>query len=123
METVQADMDFRGSEFTVRVEVEEELLVVEILDLTTAEQWRGEFDPTCKYALQISLYRCDALSFIITLRITDQWVFCLTPPPHFNSDIEDLTRKTGNFKQFSIFCSMLESAVRRVRAPNFCHWF
>ncbi|XP_048838281.1 centrosomal protein CCDC61 [Brienomyrus brachyistius] len=74
METVQADMDFRGSEFTVRVEVEEELLVVEILDLTTAEQWRGEFDPTY---------------------------------------IEDLTRKTGNFKQFSIFCSMLESAVRR----------
>ncbi|KAI1232294.1 coiled-coil domain-containing protein 61, partial [Lamprotornis superbus] len=25
--------------------------------------------------------------------------------------IEDLTRKTGNFKQFSIFCSMLESAL------------
>uniref|UniRef100_A0A3B3SK08 Centrosomal protein CCDC61 n=1 Tax=Paramormyrops kingsleyae TaxID=1676925 RepID=A0A3B3SK08_9TELE len=74
METVQADMDFRGSEFTVRVEVEEELLMVEILDLMTAEQWRGEFDPTY---------------------------------------IEDLTRKTGNFKQFSIFCSMLESAVRR----------
>lgn len=31
------------------------------------------------------------------------------------SDIEDLTRKTGNFKQFPIFCSMLESAVRKVR--------
>lgn len=29
-------------------------------------------------------------------------------------DIEDLTRKTGNFKQFPIFCSMLESAVRKV---------
>lgn len=25
--------------------------------------------------------------------------------------IEDLTRKTGNFKQFGIFCSMLESAL------------
>lgn len=32
----------------------------------------------------------------------------------FFSDIEDLTRKTGNFKQFPIFCSMLESAVRKV---------
>jgi len=31
-------------------------------------------------------------------------------------DIEDLTRKTGNFKQFPIFCSMLESAVRKVKA-------
>lgn len=30
------------------------------------------------------------------------------------SDIEDLTRKTGNFKQFPIFCSMLESAVSKV---------
>ncbi|KAG6923310.1 coiled-coil domain containing 61 [Chelydra serpentina] len=25
--------------------------------------------------------------------------------------IEDLTHKTGNFKQFGIFCSMLESAL------------
>lgn len=30
------------------------------------------------------------------------------------SGIEDLTRKTGNFKQFSVFCSMLESAVKNV---------
>lgn len=28
--------------------------------------------------------------------------------------IEDLTRKTGNFKQFGIFCSMLESALTQV---------
>ncbi|NWV88754.1 CCD61 protein, partial [Machaerirhynchus nigripectus] len=27
--------------------------------------------------------------------------------------IEDLTRKTGNFKQFGIFCSMLESALKQ----------
>ncbi|KAF7660864.1 hypothetical protein LDENG_00273300 [Lucifuga dentata] len=29
------------------------------------------------------------------------------------SYIEDLTRKTGNFKQFPIFCSMLESAIKQ----------
>ncbi|KAG8143597.1 hypothetical protein E2320_000799 [Naja naja] len=29
--------------------------------------------------------------------------------------IEDLTHKTGNFKQFGIFCSMLESALAQVR--------
>ncbi|KAJ1106865.1 hypothetical protein NDU88_004263 [Pleurodeles waltl] len=37
---------------------------------------------------------------------TDQW------RGEFDSAfIEDLTHKTGNFKQFSIFCSMLESAL------------
>lgn len=36
--------------------------------------------------------------------------------------IEDLTRKTGNFKQFGIFCSMLESALtQRVRQPGAPH--
>lgn len=28
--------------------------------------------------------------------------------------IEDLTRKTGNFKQFSVFANMLESAITSV---------
>ena len=32
----------------------------------------------------------------------------------FIPDIEDLTHKTGNFKQFSIFNSMLESAITQV---------
>ncbi|XP_022618444.1 coiled-coil domain-containing protein 61 isoform X2 [Seriola dumerili] len=38
----------------------------------------------------------------------DQWRGGFDP-----AYIEDLTRKTGNFKQFPIFCSMLESAVRK----------
>lgn len=33
----------------------------------------------------------------------------------FHTVIEDLTHKTGNFKQFSIFCNMLESALTQVR--------
>uniref|UniRef100_A0A3B4A3Q9 Centrosomal protein CCDC61 n=1 Tax=Periophthalmus magnuspinnatus TaxID=409849 RepID=A0A3B4A3Q9_9GOBI len=68
------DIVFRGVEFAVKMEVDNGLLIVEISDSTTADQWRGEFDPAY---------------------------------------IEDLTRKTGNFKQFAIFCSMLESAVKR----------
>lgn len=35
--------------------------------------------------------------------------------------IEDLTHKTGNFKQFSIFCNMLESALTQV-GTNFRDW-
>ncbi|XP_016365742.1 centrosomal protein CCDC61 isoform X1 [Sinocyclocheilus rhinocerous] len=71
---VQEEMKFRGAEYAVRVELAERLLIIEISDVVTADQWRGEFDPAY---------------------------------------IEDLTRKTGNFKQFPVFCSMLESAVNK----------
>uniref|UniRef100_A0A8C4III2 Centrosomal protein CCDC61 n=1 Tax=Dicentrarchus labrax TaxID=13489 RepID=A0A8C4III2_DICLA len=72
---VMEDIVFRGVEFSVKIEVDKGLLIVEISDSATADQWRGDFDPAY---------------------------------------IEDLTRKTGNFKQFPIFCSMLESAVRKM---------
>ncbi|XP_029925132.1 centrosomal protein CCDC61 isoform X2 [Myripristis murdjan] len=72
---VLEDIVFRGVEFNVKIEVEKGLLIVEISDSMTADQWRGEFDPAY---------------------------------------IEDLTRKTGNFKQFPIFCSMLESAAKKM---------
>ncbi|XP_060911510.1 centrosomal protein CCDC61 isoform X1 [Labrus mixtus] len=72
---VVEEMVFRGVEFSVKIEVEKSVLIVEISDSMTADQWRGDFDPAY---------------------------------------IEDLTRKTGNFKQFPIFCSMLESAVRKM---------
>ncbi|XP_077360454.1 centrosomal protein CCDC61 isoform X2 [Festucalex cinctus] len=71
---VMENIVFRGSEFAVKVEVDKGVLLVEISDSKTADQWKAEFDPAY---------------------------------------IEDLTRKTGNFKQFPIFCSMLESAVRK----------
>ncbi|XP_016133136.1 centrosomal protein CCDC61 isoform X2 [Sinocyclocheilus grahami] len=71
---VQEEMTFRGAEYAVKVEMAERLLIIEISDVVTAAQWRGEFDPAY---------------------------------------IEDLTRKTGNFKQFPVFCSMLESAVNK----------
>ncbi|XP_053187401.1 centrosomal protein CCDC61 isoform X2 [Scomber japonicus] len=72
---IMEDIIFRGVEFAVKVELEKGVLIVEVSDSMTADQWRGEFDPAY---------------------------------------IEDLTRKTGNFKQFPIFCSMLESAVRKM---------
>lgn len=45
---VTEDMVFRGAEFSVKIEVDQRLLVVEISDLVTADQWRGDFDPACK---------------------------------------------------------------------------
>ena len=44
---VEEDLVFRGVEFSVKVEMENGLLVVEISDVKTADQWRGEFDPAC----------------------------------------------------------------------------
>lgn len=48
---------FRGEDYRVSVEVipssedpEQELLLVDVEDKSTAEQWRGEFQPSCKYS-------------------------------------------------------------------------
>uniref|UniRef100_A0A8C6R5S5 Coiled-coil domain containing 61 n=1 Tax=Nannospalax galili TaxID=1026970 RepID=A0A8C6R5S5_NANGA len=79
---LQVDYIFRGVEHAVRVVVSGQVLELEVEDRMTADQWRGEFDWS-------ELRR------------------------NFSSHpvIEDLTHKTGNFKQFSIFCNMLESAL------------
>lgn len=55
------------------------------------------------------------LSYVNYMFTTTNGLTCkhFSPP-----DVEDLTRKTGNFKQFPIFCSMLESAVRKVRVDG-----
>lgn len=44
---VMEDIVFRGVEFSVKIEVDRGLLMVEISDSMTADQWRGEFDPAC----------------------------------------------------------------------------
>lgn len=43
------DILFRGVEFSVKIELMKGVLVVEISELLTADQWRGEFDPACEY--------------------------------------------------------------------------
>jgi hypothetical protein len=39
---------------------------------------------------------------------------CVFQTMFFFSDIEDLTHKTGNFKQFAIFVNMIETALSKV---------
>lgn len=43
------DIVFRGVEFSVKIEVIKGVLIVEISELLTADQWRGEFNPACEY--------------------------------------------------------------------------
>ena len=45
---VMEDIVFRGVEFTVKIELAKSLLIVEISDSMTADQWRGEFEPACE---------------------------------------------------------------------------
>lgn len=48
---VMEDIVFRGVEFSVKIEVDKGLLIVEISDSATADQWRGDFDPACEWHL------------------------------------------------------------------------
>lgn len=48
---VQEELNVRGVEFAIKVELRDRLLTVEISDVMTADQWSGEFDPACKCAL------------------------------------------------------------------------
>ena len=55
-EPVSGKFTFRGLDYLVTVQVvpcddgsEQQLLVVDVEDKTTAEQWRGEFQPSCEF--------------------------------------------------------------------------
>lgn len=62
---VQEELKFRGVEFAIKVELQDRLLTVEISDIMTADQWRGEFDPACKCAhfFNLNLILCCAKTF------------------------------------------------------------
>lgn len=71
---VSAPWVFRDTEYTVSADVRDDVLLLEVEEKLTADQWSGQFEA---------------------------------------KHIEELTRKTGNFKQFSIFLNMLESAITK----------
>ena len=86
------EVTFKNVDYVVNMHVEQQQqLCLEIEEKLTAERWKGVFDATCK---KQSLFFC----FV--------FVSCL-----MLLDVEDLTRKTGNFKQFIIFVNMLETAL------------
>lgn len=43
-----ANYVFRGTEYAVSVEVDDALLIIEVEEKATLNQWRGEFDMECK---------------------------------------------------------------------------
>lgn len=50
---VMENIVFRGAEFAVKVEMDKGVLLVEISDSKTADQWKGEFDPACELSVVI----------------------------------------------------------------------
>ena len=44
-----ANYVFRGAEYAVSIEVDDTLLIIEVEEKATLNQWRGEFDIDCKF--------------------------------------------------------------------------
>lgn len=61
----------------------------------------------------IEMFNC---SCVVLVRLDGNVTFIISDC--FVSDVEDLTHKTGNFKQFNIFVNMLESALSQVEYIN-----
>lgn len=74
---VTEEMVFRGVEFSVKIEVDHRLLIVEISDLVTADQWRGDFDPACKYR---PIPQCLKLHYRCTEPMTQPVCVCVCVP-------------------------------------------
>lgn len=75
------DIVFRGVEFSVKIEVIKGVLMVEISELLTADQWRGEFDPACEYYTPIV---CSVSLKIQLERVSSENLFphrCRRPHP------------------------------------------
>ena len=81
---------FRHNEYEVTSSVEDGQLLVQVEEKFTADQWKNSFAPKRTQRARRMYER------IIIMNYTD---------------IEELTRKTGNFKQFPVFVSMLHSAI------------
>ena len=79
------------------LEAQNDKMIVQVQDETTTDQWRGSFD-----ARRECVHGWKCLNFSLTLSLSPV------------VDIEELTRKTGNFKQFRVFINMLESAIKKV---------
>lgn len=88
---------FRERSYEVSLESQNDKMIVQVQDETTTDQWRGSFD-----ARRECVHGWKCLNF------------SLTPSLSPVVDIEELTRKTGNFKQFRVFINMLESAIKKV---------
>ncbi|KAM9225038.1 centrosomal protein CCDC61 isoform 2-T2 [Dugong dugon] len=113
---LQVDYVFRGVEHAVRVVVSGQVLELEVEDRMTADQWRGEFDASCECArlarAPLSSQKMRPANYparqpLLPDQLSQVGRGRRAPP----SVIEDLTHKTGNFKQFNIFCNMLASAL------------
>ena len=109
--SVSSLWSFRDTEeVLVSAELREGRLVVQVEENLTAEQWRGQFDKKRRalaYVDTVSSQACQAA-------VMETW-FSTLQTGYIHSDIEELTRKTGNFKSFSVFLKMLESAITKVK--------
>ncbi len=78
-------------------------VTVELEQEFNSQRWRGDFSAECECGPEVapSLPR----------RVQQPTVAPFPNPTASLPDIEDVTRKTGNFKRFGVFVKMLVSAL------------
>ena len=119
---VSAPWVFRDTEYTVSADVRDDVLLLEVEEKLTADQWSSQFEAKREGGGGGSgLWRITVweYSYTIACRLALNGILEVGQRhthlvKFFSTDIEELTRKTGNFKQFPIFLNMLESAITKV---------
>lgn len=82
----------QGREYLVKMNVCNRCLDLLISDKQSGEEWQCSYDHSCKHKVLI-------FSYIFQDIVVD---------------IENLTHKTGNFKQFDVFIAMIKSGLLKV---------
>ena len=89
---------FKETDYLLSSCVSEDLLEVTVEETVSGYTWRGKFEAKRMH----TLHRTPAMYAVNSGAVL------------FATDIEELTRKTGNYKQFLVFTTMLESAIGKV---------
>ena len=93
---IECEYEFSGIGHIISVRATKNKLEIEVTNGLTNEVWQADFDDSCKFVHFANN------GFIRNILV-----------------IETMTKKTGNYKQFQVFVSMLKSAVSKVFLPCF----
>lgn len=91
--------NLHGQDYLIKMNVvEKNYLELTVTDKQTGEEWQCSYDHSCKF-------ECKSLFFYLLF--------------YASLVVENLTHKTGNFKQFDIFVTMLKSGLLKVKNKFF----
>lgn len=93
-------LHLKGQTWTLQVAVHSETLDLELKEQTQGTKYDAHLSSSCKFLLMAFCYNVK-LDHLLT-----RWHNAFP-----SIDLEQLTKKTGNYKRFSVFVEMLLSAL------------